>query len=98
MDPPLVGGSELKDKSFVDESRESLFKDPSGCERQDGGPLYLDRDLRGGIGEGLGGHVAVMRDEKGVEVERACSVVEGGPASCSGVPRCLSASWGGYRY
>jgi hypothetical protein len=62
VDPPLGGGLELEDNSFLDESRESLFKDPSSGEMPDGGPLSLDRDLRGGIGIGLGGHVAVMRD------------------------------------
>ncbi len=78
MDAPLVGGLELEYNSFVDEARESLFEDPSSGERLDGGPLSLDHDLRGGIGEGLGGHVAVMRGELGVEVERAGGVVEGG--------------------
>ncbi len=63
MNAPFVGGSELEDNSFVDEFLESLFEDPSGGERQNGGPLSLDRDLPGGIGEGLGGHVSVMRDE-----------------------------------
>ena len=78
MDAPLVGGLELEANSFVDEARESLFEDPSGGERlADGGPLSLDYDLRGGIGERLGGHVAVMRGELGVEVERASGVVEG---------------------
>ena len=55
-----------------------MFKDPSGGERPDGGPLSLDRDLRGGIGEGLGGHVAVKKGELGVEVERrGCVVLRG---------------------
>ena len=63
MDPPLVGGLQLKDNSFVDESRESLFENPSGCERLDGGALSLDRDLRGGIGEGLDKHVAMMQHQ-----------------------------------
>ena len=63
VDVPLVGGLELEDNSFLDGARESVFKDyPSGGERPYGGPLSLDRDLRGGIGEGLGGHVAAMRD------------------------------------
>ena len=83
MDPPPVGVLELKDNSFVDESRESLFEDLSCCERLDEGPLSLDRDLRGGIGEGLDGHVAVMRDNKGVDLERASNVVEGG--ACDGL-------------
>ena len=71
VDALFVGGLELEDSSFVDEARESLFEDPSGGERLDGSPLSLYRDLRGGIGEGLGGHVAVMLGELGVEVERA---------------------------
>ena len=91
VDAPLVGGLELEDISFIDEARESLFEDPFGCERSDGGSLSLDRDLRGGIREGLGGHVAVMLGELEVEVEKSGGVVEG-VASCSGVLRCLSAS------
>ena len=82
---------ELEDSSFVDEAREILFDDPSGCERPDGVPLSLDRNLRGGNGEGLGGHVAMMLGELEVEVEKAGGVVEG-VASCSGVLRCLFAS------
>ncbi len=63
MDTPVVIGSlELEDDSLVLESRESLFENPFGGEGPDGGSLSLDRDLRGGIGEGLDGHVAVMRD------------------------------------
>ena len=88
-------GLELEDNPFVDEARESLLEDPSCCERPDGGPLSLDRDLRGGIGEGLRGHVAVMLGELEAEVKKAGGVVEGA-ASCSGVLRCLSASHGGY--
>ena len=91
VDAPLVEDLELEDSSFVDEARESLIEDPSGCERRDGGPLSLDRDLGGGIGEGLGGHVAVVLGELEVEVEKAGGVVEGA-ASYSGVLRCLSAS------
>ncbi len=91
MDAPIAGGLELEDRSFVDEARESLLEDPSGCERPYGGPLSLDRYLRGGIGVGLGGHATVVLGELEVEVEKAGSVVEGA-ASCSGVLRCLSAS------
>ena len=94
VDPPLVGGLELEDSSFFDEARESLFEDSSGCEGPDGIPLSLDHSLRGGIGGGLGGHVAVMRGELEVEVEKAGGVVEV-VASCSGVMRFLSASLGG---
>jgi len=65
MDAPIVGCLELEDDTLVDKSRASLFEDHSGGERLDGGPLSLDRDLRGGIGEGLDGHVAVMRDNRG---------------------------------
>jgi len=35
-----------------------LVREFPGCERPYGGSLSLDRDLRGGIGEGPGGHVA----------------------------------------
>jgi hypothetical protein len=91
VDSLLVGGLELEDSSFVDEARESLFEDSSGCERPYGGPLSLDRNFRGGIEEGLRGHVAVMRCELEVEVEKISGVVEGA-ASCSGVLRCLYAS------
>ena len=62
----------------------------------DKGPLSLDRSLRGGIEEGLGEHVAVMRGEVEVEVENASGVVEGA-ASCSGVLRYLYASQRGVR-
>jgi len=55
-----------------------LFKVPFGGERLDGGPLSLDRDLRGGNGEGLGGHEAVMRDKYGDEADKPGNVVEGG--------------------
>jgi hypothetical protein len=90
-----MGGCATRWGSFVDEARESLFEDStSGCEGPYGSPLSLDRDLRGGIGEGLGGHVAEMRGELEVEVEKVGGVVEGA-VSCSGVLRCLSASWGG---
>ena len=54
VDAPLAGGLELEDSSLVDDARESLFEDSSGCEGPGGSPLCLDRDLRGGIGEGLG--------------------------------------------
>ena len=63
VNAPFVGGLELEDNSFVDEARDSLFEDPSGGERPDGGPLSLYRDLRGGIVEGLGGHVVAKRDK-----------------------------------
>ncbi len=46
-----------------------MFEGSYGGERQDGGSLSLDRDLRGGIGEGLGGHVAGIRSK--LVVERA---------------------------
>jgi len=59
---PIVGGLELEDNSFVLESRESLFEDLSCGEGPDWGSLSLDRALRGGIGEGLDGHVAIMRN------------------------------------
>ena len=91
VDAPLVGGLELEVCSFVDEAQEGLFEDSSSCERPYGGPLSLDRDLRGGIGEGLGGHVAVMRRDLEVAVEKAGVVVEG-VASCSWLLRCLYAS------
>jgi hypothetical protein len=94
VDASIVGGLELEDSFFVDEARESLFENPSGCERPDGGPLSLDRDLRGGIERGLGGNEAVVRGELEDEVGKESGVVEGA-ASCSGVLRCLSASCGG---
>jgi len=58
MDAPFVGCLELEDDILVDESRDNLFEDPSSGERPVGGPLSLDRDLRGGIGERLRGHEA----------------------------------------
>ncbi len=94
VDAPLAGGLELEVSSFIDEAQESLLEGSSGCEGPDGSLLSLDRDLRGGIGEGLWAHVSVMRGELEVEVEKTQSVVEGA-ASCSGVSRCLSTSWGG---
>jgi hypothetical protein len=63
-----------------------VFEDSSSCERPNGGPLSLDRDLRGGIGEGLGEHAAVMRGGVEVKVENASGVIERA-ASCSGVLR-----------
>ncbi len=62
VDAPIVGGLELQDNTCIDEAGESLFKDPSIGEGPDGGPLSLDRDLRGGIVGGLGGHIVAMRD------------------------------------
>ena len=94
VDAPLVVGLKLEDDSFVDEAQESLFEGYSGSEEPNGSPLSLGRDLWGGIGEGLGVHVTVMRGGLEVKVVKASSVVEGA-ASCSGVPRCFSASWGG---
>ena len=70
MDAALDGGLELEDNSFVDKGRESLFEIPSGCERPCGGILSLDRDLRGDIGGGLGGHEALVRGEIEDEVEK----------------------------
>jgi hypothetical protein len=61
---------------LVDEANESLFKESSGCERIDGGSLSLDRDLRGGIGEGLWGHVAGMRGKLEVEHVKASGVID----------------------
>ena len=49
--------------ALVDEVRDSLFEGCSGGEGPNKGPLSLDRDLRGGIGEGLGEHVAGVRGE-----------------------------------
>jgi hypothetical protein len=71
VDSPFVWRRALVDCSSVEEAGESLFENSSGCEGPDGGPLSLDRDLRGGIGEGLGKHVTVMRGVRtsgGVEV------------------------------
>ena len=91
VDASIVGGLELEDSFFVDEARESLFEDSSGGERPDGGPLSLDCDLRGRIGEGLGGHVAVMQGELEADVNKSGGVVEGA-VSCSGMLRCIYAS------
>ena len=46
-----------------------MFQCRSGSEGPDGGPLSLDRDLRGGIGEEIGGHVAGVRVRLEVEFE-----------------------------
>ena len=77
----------VHDYSLSDEAGDCLFEGTFGGERPDGSSLSLDRDLRGGIGEGLGEHVAGMRSEK--DVERAsrngrrrrgsCVVCEAGP-------------------
>ncbi len=53
---------------FVDEAGDGSFKGCSGSEGPYTGPLSLNRDLRGGIGEGLGGHVAEVREELVVEI------------------------------
>ena len=65
--------------------KRACSRTPCGGERPDGDPLSLYRDLLGGIGEGLGGHIAVMRGKLGVEVERASGVVEGGCVVLRGV-------------
>jgi hypothetical protein len=44
-----------------------LFEGPSSGERPNKGSLSLDRDLRGGIGEGLEGYIEGMRSELNVE-------------------------------
>ena len=54
VDAPLAEGLELEVDSFVDEARESLFEGSSGSEGPYRSPIPLDRDLRGGIGKGLG--------------------------------------------
>ena len=58
VNTPFVPGSELADNAFVDAVGDDSFKGCSSSEGPYKGPLSLDRDLRGGIGEGLGGHVA----------------------------------------
>ncbi len=58
MDTPLVRGGKPSDKAFVNEGTDGLFENKSGREGPDFGSLSLERDLRGGIEDGLGGHVA----------------------------------------
>ena len=94
MDAPLVRGIELQDRSFVDESCHGLFEHPFGSERPDGGSLSLELDLRGGIEEGLGGHVAEAMSALEVERVDAGDVVDEEDASSFGVSRmCPYASW-----
>ena len=68
VNTPLFRGSELADSAFVDKAGDGSFKGCFGSEGPYKGPLSLDRDLRGGIGEGLGGHVAGVREELVVEI------------------------------
>ena len=63
VDAPFSGGREFSDSSFGDEVGDGLLECAPGGERPYGGSLSLDRDLRGGICEGLGEHVAAMRSE-----------------------------------
>ncbi len=70
VDAPFTRGREFSDGSLVDEVGDGRFEGTSGSERPYGGSLSLDRDLRGGIGEGLGGHVARRSVE--LEVEDGC--------------------------
>ena len=53
VDAPLVGGLELEDNSFVEEARESLFKDPFGGERPDGALFLLIAIFGAALGKGL---------------------------------------------
>ena len=94
----LYWGWELEDRSLVDEAGDCLFEGSSGGERPDKGSLSLDRDLRGGIGEGLGGHVC-NGDAKRVGCrairsrrrrQGSCVVYEAGPYASWRVTRGLS--------
>ncbi len=68
MNTPFVRGRELSDSAFVDEASDGSFEGRSGSEGPYRGPLSLDRDIRGGIGEGLGEHVTGEREELVVEL------------------------------
>ncbi len=61
-------GGELADGAFVDEARDGPFKGRSGSEGPYGGPLSLDRDLRGGIVKRRREHTTGEREVLVVEV------------------------------
>ena len=65
---PIVRGSELPDGAIVDEAGDCSFEGCSGSEGPKMGPFSLDRDLRGGIGDRLGEHVAGVREELAVGI------------------------------
>ena len=56
MYAPLVGGGELLDSVSPDEGGEGLIEDGSCRTGPKWGPLSLERDRRGVIGDGLVGH------------------------------------------
>ena len=68
MNAPFVRGGELLDGALVDDAGDSSLKGCSGSEGPHGGSLSPDRDLRGGIREGLGGHEAGVRKDFVVEI------------------------------
>ncbi len=59
MDAPLVWRGELLDNFPLDEGGEGLFKDGSCSSGPHRGPLFFERDRRGGIVVGLVGHERV---------------------------------------
>jgi hypothetical protein len=59
MDPPDVWGGELPDMPLFCERGHSLFERDSCREGPDWGSLSLERDLLGGIVDGLGRHSGV---------------------------------------
>ena len=89
VDPPPVRVVEFPNAARFGEGRDGFFQQSPRCESPDRGPLSLDRDLRGGIGEGLGGQVAGVREELEYQVSEAGREEA---ASYSGVPKCLYAS------
>ncbi len=68
MNTPLVRGRELAVSAFVNEARNGSFEGRSGSEGPHRGPLSLDRDLWGGIGEGFGEHATGVREELVVDI------------------------------
>ena len=94
MDGPIVPRGELLDGAVFDEDGDGSLEGCSGSEGPHGGPLSLDRDLRGGIGEGLGGHEAEGRDgnDKGDYVKSA-GVGDGPREICVVQPGSLRAFW-----
>ena len=92
VNTPFVRGIELSDNTFVDEASDGSFEGRSGSEGPCRGPLSLDRDLRGGIGEGLGGHEAEGRDEnKNEDYVKSAGVGDGPREICVVQPGSLRA-------
>ena len=64
MYAPLIGEGELMDSASSDEGGEGMFEDGSCRTGPHLGSLSLERDRRGGIGDGLVGHEELVDDQE----------------------------------